>query len=173
MAVKAADLEAELIDKVCDRVRERIPDGQAAACETFVRQYYHWVPAEDLAGRSPLDLYGAAVAHWNLAQERKPGEGKVHVYNPEFEHHGWQSPHTVVEVVSDDMPFVVDSVTMALVREGYAIDLVIHPVIWVKRDADGRLTSVLDPNPDDKDAIAESVLHLEIAREPDRDRMEN
>ena len=172
MAVKASDLEAELIDKVCARVRERIPDGQAAPCETFVRQYYHWVPAEDLADRSPLDLYGAAVAHWNLAQERKPGEVKVQVYNPQFEHHGWQSPHTVVEVVSDDMPFIVDSVTMALVREGYGIDLVIHPVIWVTRDGDGRLTDVLEPNPDADDAIAESILHLEIAREPDRSRME-
>src|SRR5581483_2882363 len=104
--------------------------------------------------------------------ERKPGQVKVHVYNPEFEHHGWQSPQTVVEIVSDDMPFVVDSVTMALAREGYGIDLVIHPVIWVKRDGDGHIETVLEPNPDDEDAIAESILHLEIAREPDTERTE-
>src|SRR2546421_9607038 len=130
MAVKGAELESELIDTVCERVRERLPPGQATPCEAFTRQYYQWVPAEDLAGRSPLDLYGAAVAHWNLAQQRAPGEAKVHVYNPQFEHHGWQSPHTVVEIVSDDMPFIVDSVTMQLAKEGHGIDLVIHPVIW-------------------------------------------
>ncbi len=139
MALNAADLETELIDTVCARVRERLPDEQVAPCEAFVRQYYHWVPAEDLAGRSPLDLYGAAVAHWNLGQVREPSQAKVHVYNPEFEHHGWQSPHTVVEIVSDDMPFIVDSVTMALGRQGYGIDLVIHPVIRVRRDEQGRL----------------------------------
>ena len=55
MAVKAVDLEAELIDTVCARIRERIPDQQVEPCEAFVRQYYHWVPAADIAGRSPLD----------------------------------------------------------------------------------------------------------------------
>ncbi len=166
--LKAADLEAELIDTVCARIRERVPGEQAGPCEAFVRQYYHWVPAADLADRSPLDLYGAAVAHWNLAQHRKPGQAKVHVYNPEFEHHGWQSPHTVVEIVSDDMPFIVDSVTMELGRQGYAIDLVIHPVIWIRRDDAGQLIDVLEPGGAEPDARAESILHLEVARETDR-----
>jgi glutamate dehydrogenase len=171
MVVKSADLEAELLDKVCARIRERLPDDQAGACETFVRQYYRWVPREDLEDRDPLDLYGAAVAHWNLAQQRSRGEVKVHVYNPEFEQHGWASPHTVVELVSDDMPFLVDSVTMELGREGYAIDLVIHPVVHVRRDADGRLLEVLEPNADADGSLAESVLHAEVPRQPDSGRL--
>ena len=169
--LKAADLETELIDTVCARVRDRLPEQQAAPCEVFVRQYYHWVPREDLVDRSPLDLYGAAVAHWNLAQQREPGEAKVRVYNPEFEHHGWQSPYTVVEIVSDDMPFIVDSVTMGLVRQGYAIDLVIHPVIWIRRDDDGQLLEVLEPGHTAPDARPESILHIEVARETDADAL--
>ncbi len=171
MAVKAADLESELIDTVCARIRARLPDGKAAACETFTRQYYHWVPAEDLADRSKLDLYGATVAHWNLAQDRAPGEVKLHVYNPELERDGWHSPHTVVEIVSDDMPFIVDSVTMELARKGYGIDLVIHPVISIRRDEGGHLVDVLDQTRGGSDAIQESILHIEVAREPDRDRL--
>jgi glutamate dehydrogenase len=169
MAVKAAEVEAELIDAVCERVRDRIADDQAAVCETFVRQYYHWVPAVDLAERSPLDLYGAAVAHWNLAQQRSAGEAKVRVYNPEFEHHGWQSQHTVIEIVSDDMPFIVDSVTMELGRQGYGIDLVIHPVMRVKRDDKGRVVDILEPgrDSDDESIHSESILHAEVAREHD------
>jgi glutamate dehydrogenase len=173
MVVKAAELEAELIDAVCVRIRERLPDRHAAPCEAFVRQYYHWVPAEDLADRSPLDLYGAAVAHWNLTQQRAPGEIKVHVYNPNFEQHGWQSPHTVVEVVTDDMPFLVDSVTMELAREGYPINLVIHPVIRVRRDEDGNLIDVIEPGADGTDAVGESILHAEVAREPDYEARAN
>ena len=171
MALRAVHLESELVDSVCARVRDRLPDKQAPACEAFVRQYYHWIPPEDLAERSQLDLYGAAVAHWNLAQHRPPGTANIHVYNPEFEQHGWQSHHTVLEIVTDDMPFVVDSVTMELGRSGYGIDLVIHPVMRVRRDSDGNLLEVLEPDADAPDRVHESVLHAEVVREPDRERL--
>jgi glutamate dehydrogenase len=168
MAVRGAELESELIETVCERVRERLPADQVAPCEAFARQYYQWVPAEDLADRNPLDLYGAAVAHWNLAQQRAPGEAKVRVYNPDFEQHGWQSPHTLVEIVSDDMPFIVDSVMMDLTRKGYSIHLVIHPVMWIRRDGDGHIVEVLEPDGTADDAVAESILHAEVGREHDR-----
>jgi glutamate dehydrogenase len=173
MAVKGADLESELIDTVCERVRERLPAGQVAPCESFVRQYYQWVPAEDLADRNPLDLYGAGVAHWNFAQQRAPGESKVRVYNPDFEQHGWQSPHTLIEIVTDDMPFIVDSVTMQLGRLGIGIDLVIHPVIRVRRDAEGHITEVLDHDAAADDGIRESVVHVEVVREHDRAQLDH
>ncbi len=171
MAVKAAELEAELIDAVCARVRERVPSEQAGPCSEFVRQYYHWVPPADLAERSALDLYGAAVAHWNLAQRRPPGTAKVRVYNPDPEEDGWQSSHTVVDLVTADMPFLVDSVTMELGHGGHAIDLVIHPVIRVLRDGEGNLTGVLRPGAEHEDAIAESILHAEVERETDPERL--
>jgi glutamate dehydrogenase len=161
-------LDAELIGAVCERVAERVPAGQVRPCTTFVQQYYQWVPSEDLAERSSLDLYGAAVAHWNLSAHRPPGTSRVHVYNPDFEQHGWQSPHTVVEIVTDDMPFLVDSVTMQLAHGGHGIDLVIHPVIHVRRDEHGTLLDVIEQGASDADAIAESILHLEVQRQTDR-----
>jgi glutamate dehydrogenase len=172
MAVKSANVETELIDAVCARIRERLPSEQAGACISFVRQYYHWVPAEDLADRDPLDLYGAALAQWNQLQHRAPDEMKVHVYNPDFEQHGWSSSHTVVELLTEDMPFLVDSVTMELGRRGYAIDLVIHPVMWVHRDADGRLIELLEPGPATEGALAESVIHAEVEHETDREKLD-
>ena len=84
MAVKAPDLESELIDGICDRVRRKLPGDRVAPCESFIRQFYHWVPGADLSDRSEIDLYGAAIAEWNLAQKRAPGETKVNVYNPEI-----------------------------------------------------------------------------------------
>ena len=180
MALKTADLKTELIDAVCARVRERLPAEQAPSCEAFVRQYYHWLPPEDSAARSPLDLYGAAIAHWNLAQRRAPREAKVRVYNPDYEQHGWRCPqYTVVEVVTSDMPYLVDSVTMELTRQGYLIDLVIHPVMQICRDADGQLLEVTiaeagAPHTNggpaaSTSASAESVLHVEVGREPDQE----
>jgi glutamate dehydrogenase len=164
MAVKTEALESELIDAVCARVRDLIPGEQSPSVDAFVRQYYHWVPPEDLAERTPEDLAGAAISHWRFACERAPGEAKLRVYNPDPERDGWRSPHTAVEIVSDDMPFLVDSVTMELGREGYGIDLVIHPVIHVRRDGNGRLTDVPDAA---ENGTPESILHAEVTREPD------
>jgi glutamate dehydrogenase len=168
-----ADPESGLIDSLCERVREQLTDERRAPCESFIRQYYRWVPPEDLADRTPNDLYGAAISMWELAQDRARGEVKVTVYNPELSRDGWASPHTVIEVISDDMPFIVDSVTMDLARRSYGIDLVIHPVIQVRRDADGRLVEVLEPEASTSDVIAESVLHAEIARERDAGRLDD
>jgi glutamate dehydrogenase len=153
----------ELLDKVVERVREQMPEEWALQVEEFVRQYYAWIPDEDLADRSPIDVYGAAVAHWTFAHERTPGTSKVRVYNPHFEEHGWQSTHTVLEIVTDDMPFLVDSTRMGVNRQGYAIHLMLHPIMKVRRDGEGKLAEVLDP--DAEDGISESVIHVEVDRQ--------
>jgi glutamate dehydrogenase len=170
MAVKTGHLESELIEGVRDRVRERVPPDRNQMVDSFVRQYYHWVPPADLAGRSEEDLYGAAMAQWRLIQERSPHQTKVRVYNPQ-EADGFTSPFTVIEIVSDDMPFIVDSVTMELARQGCTIDLVIHPVIRIARDEQGRLLDVPEPEAHGEGAQPESVLHAEVARELGPERL--
>jgi glutamate dehydrogenase len=172
VAIKPAEAEAELIEALCERVRERLPAGDAGPCAEFVRQYYRWVPAEDLVDRSPLDLLGAAMALWQLGHERRPGELKLHIYNPVFDRDGWQSPHTAIDVVTDDMPFIVDSVQVELSRHGYGTHLTIHPVIRVVRGGDGSLRSVVEPGATQDGDLAESILHVEIDREPDAQQLE-
>ena len=171
MAVKAGDLERSLIDELSDGVRQRLPDEPEIAYAEFVRQYYHWVPAPDLSDRNPLDLCGALVAHWRTCRHRQPGEPNVRVYNPEVARDGWRSPFTVVEIVSDDMPFLVDSVTMELSRQGYPIELIVHPVIRVVRDRAGQLIEVLAPGAAARGMVEESVIHAEVARALDSDRL--
>ncbi len=170
MAVKVDDLELDVIDTVLEAVRARLGHEPSWACTEFVRQYFHWVPAQDLRDRDPSDLAGAVLGHWALTARRRPGEAKVRVLDPETEPQGWRSPYTVIEVVCDDMPFLVDSVTMELVREGDAIELLIHPVLRVVRDREGILTEVLAPEASSAMAIGESVIHIELARRPDPGR---
>src|SRR5918996_1553961 len=110
MAVKPQEAKAALVDKAIAHVHERLPETQASDVESFVRAYYADAAPEDLGG---LDIYGAALAHWQLLQRRRLGEAKVHAYTPTLEEHGWQSTHSVVEIVTDDMPFLVDSVAIA------------------------------------------------------------
>jgi glutamate dehydrogenase len=166
--MKVEDPEQALTDAVCSRVREQLEGDDAQLAEAFARQLYRWVAPEDVAERDPLDLYGLALGHFNFARERAPGTPKVRVYNPRFEEHGWQSTHTAVEIVTDDMPFLIDSVSMELNRAGCGVHLIIHPVLAVRRDAQGRLTEILpQADPLEEGAIGESVIHAEVARQSD------
>ena len=140
--------------------------------EAFARQYYRWVSPEDIAERRELDLYGAALAHFDLARRRAPGATKVRIYNPEFEVHGWESPHTAVEIVTDDMPFLIDSIGMELNRHGFGVHLIIHPVIQVRRDGEGNLLEVLPHGAEADGTLAESVIHAEVARQTDPAELE-
>src|SRR5215218_7881777 len=162
---KVQEVDSALIETVCSRIRDRLEADAAPLAEEFVRQYYRRVPPEDLIELDELDLYGAALAHWSFARHRDRGTTKVRVYNPEFEQHGWRSGHTVIELVSDDMPFLVDSTTMELSGHGAGIHLLIHPVMRVRRDRDGELAAVLAPGARAEDGtLAESFIHVEIDR---------
>ena len=118
------------------------------------------------------DLYGAALAHLRLAERRVPGTPVVRICTPTFDEHGYESMHTILQMVTDDMPFLVDSVSMELDRHGVGIHLVIHPIIRVRRSADGAMLEVLDDQEGHDTArdgvIAEAFMHFEIDRETDR-----
>ena len=153
-----------IVSEVVALVRQRVPADQAVAVERFVARYYAGTAIEDLADQAIVDLYGAALSHWSFARQRRPGVPKVRVYNPHPQEHGWQSTHTIVEVVTDDMPFLVDSVRMSLNRVGLTTHLVIHPVLNMCRDADGGLHSLVDAE-EAGVTITEAVMHLEVDRQ--------
>ncbi|HKJ76553.1 MAG TPA: NAD-glutamate dehydrogenase, partial [Gammaproteobacteria bacterium] len=160
-----AKKKKKLIDKVIDHAREHLPANEAVQAETFIRSYYLRVAPEDLLDHDHLNLYGAAISHWHLCMRRGPGERLVRAYNPHMEAHGWHTTHTIVEVVREDIPFLVDSVRMLLNRHGLTVHLIIHPVMRLKRDGQGRLLEVLPEDAADPDAIPESVMHFEVDRQ--------
>ena len=172
MAVRVDEAEAALIESVCSRLRDHIARERVDQCEAFVRQLYRWVPQGDLAERSLSDLYGAAIAVWDFAGRRAPGSASVRAYNPELAEHGWRSTNTIVEVITDHMPFSVNSVSMELSRRGYGIQLSIHPVIGVLRDADGRLVEVFPAGVGVTGAPSELVMQFEVDRETEPERLE-
>ncbi|MBW8751161.1 MAG: NAD-glutamate dehydrogenase [Propionibacteriales bacterium] len=99
--------------------------------------------------------------------ERPQGTATVRIFTPSVDAEGWSADgHTVVEVITDDMPFLVDSVTMALDQVDHDVHLVIHPQLVVRRDVAGHLHEVLDDQADVKahDVSRESWMHLEIDR---------
>src|SRR5438132_6651535 len=153
---------AQRLDEVLKLVRTKVASAQRATVEDFAVRYFQDVDAEDLAERQPADLYGAMLSHWNFARKRDPGCIRVRVLNPTLEEHGWQSTHTVVEIVNDDMPFLVDSVTMEVNRHGLTLHLIVHPIIAVRRDPDG---SLIETTPDNTPSSRpDSFIHVEVDR---------
>src|SRR5690606_34966461 len=97
-----------------------------------------------------------------------PGKPLIRIYNPSARTGGYKSTHTVVEMVNDDMPFLVDSASMALNKHGYAIHLTVHPIFKVLRDKRGRLEKVVAPHEDLVGAQQESLIRFEIDRETEK-----
>ncbi|MET9908911.1 NAD-glutamate dehydrogenase [Streptomyces sp. NPDC006476] len=188
MQTKLDEAKAELLERAA-RVAENSPvgglptgtadEGAPDTPETpdqesvlaFLQRYYLHTAPEDLTGRDPVDVFGAALSHYRLAENRPQGTASVRVHTPTVEENGWTCSHSVVEVVTDDMPFLVDSVTNELTRQGRGIHVVIHPQIVVRRDVTGKLIEVLPTHTGGDlphDAHLESWIHVEIDRETDR-----
>ena len=158
----------EIIEQVIALMFKKVPASQQAILEQFIRQYYNNTAAEDLAESKVANLYGAALSHWNFARTRSKGDSKVRIYNPQFEEHGWQSTHTVVEIVNDDMPFLVDSVRMKLNARNLTTHLVIHPVINIRRDSRGHITEILNQSDKHDNVGYEAVIHVEVDRQTEK-----
>src|SRR5450631_3777870 len=140
--------------------------------EPFLGFYYRHMATEDLLARRPEDLLGAALSHRDLAKSRPVGTANVRVYTPTVEEDGWSCGHTVIEIVTDDMQFLVDSVISELSRQDRNVHLVVHPQLVVRRDAVGQLQEVLDVDALNAHALKdaefgagiESWIHVEIDR---------
>ncbi len=130
----------------------------------LMRAYYANV-GQDLAERSAADLAAAALGHVRFARRRR-GRALVRVFNPTLQEDGYTCAHTVVEVIDDDMPFLVDSIGMVLSRRGLTLHFLAHPVLAVARAADGTLKGI---GPRDETGRSgrqglESFQHVEVDR---------
>lgn len=166
--------KSELLEKAAALARSGTGSGGPPHEQVgeLLRAYYRHVAAEDLTDRSDVDVYGAFASHHRLAADRPQGTASVRVLTPTLGDQGWSAGgHSVVEVVVDDMPFLVDSLTMELGRQLRDVHVVVHPHFDVERDITGALQAVhpiddgsLDPH---EGTVRESWMHVEIARVPD------
>src|ERR1700729_1858892 len=130
----------------------------------FLQTYFANVDAKDLADHEPKDLAGAALSHLMFAKQRGRA-ALVRVFNPTLREDGFVSPHTIIDVVNDDMPFLVDSVSLALTERAVTLHFLAHPIFSVTRDRSGKLTGA---GPRSTAQIAgqrlESFQHVEVDR---------
>ena len=131
----------------------------------FARRLYQRVADKDLAAASVEQRAAAAVSLLAFARRRLPGVAKVRAFNPTIADHGFESRHTVVQIVNDDMPFLVDSIANEFNRREISVHLLAHPVMAARRDLDGDLVEVaLEAG---ERARPEPMMHIEIDRQAD------
>ena len=167
---RSGDVRQRIIDAIlATRIKSRYvtkkPDIQR-----FLQQYFASVPYEDLEGRSEEIMARIALDHLDFAAERRPGQRLLRIYNATEKEHGYKSDYTFVEMVNDDMPFLVDSVKAAINKRGLGVHITVHPIVAVRRDDDGKLTGVATPG--DKKSTPESFIRFAISRETDDTALE-
>ncbi|MBB2942083.1 glutamate dehydrogenase [Actinoplanes lutulentus] len=141
--------------------------GEDTTTASLVDRFWRFAPDEELVGYTPDEMFAATIAHRDLARNRLPGEVKLSITEPT----GSQG-HTVLRIVTDDMPFLVDSVMALLTAHNLQVYLLVHPLIVVRREPLGALSQV-EPEVEPDDAIegdlVESWIRIEIdpVRRPD------
>nr|WP_325063875.1 NAD-glutamate dehydrogenase domain-containing protein [Lysobacter panacisoli] len=140
-------------------MRKRLPKARHAEAEAFIRAFYKRMSSDELPQHDAQGWAELATDFLEFARARKPGAALVRLFNPTMKSEGWESTHTVVQIANDDMPFLVDSVTMALAEQGIGVHVLGHPVVMFRRDKTGKILAV-------GEGQAESLMHLEIDRQP-------
>jgi len=160
------DPQRERTDLVLTLAAARFQPAQRPLVEAFGREYFRRLDTEDLLARTPEDLLGALLSHWQFGARRSPGETLVRVLSPAVAENGWASRHSVIDIVNDDMPFLVDSATMEINRQGLTLHLIVHPIFAVERDAQGQLLSIAPrgETPASPKTRHESWMHIEVDR---------
>jgi glutamate dehydrogenase len=160
-----------------ERIAQAAPGaGKSARAQNnlqqrFVRSYFRGVGEEDLRERTPAALARVAMDHLTFGTERKPAHASViRVFNPDPRTDGFDSPHTVVMIVTDDAPFLVDSIGIAFRRADISVHMIVHPVLDVNRDGRGRIVE-LGSNGSGR-THAESWQMYEIDRQNDPARLD-
>jgi glutamate dehydrogenase len=134
--------------------------GKPDAPADFVAELFGRAVPEDLACYRAEDLAGIAERSWAFLAERHPGTPKIR-----FEAVPAPRGICVLEVLNDDMPFLVDSVTAELNQRGLDIRLFVHPVFVVERDSVGGLVAVKGEGTagfGPRGGQRESLIHLHV-----------
>ena len=166
---RGSDVRERIVDAiVASRVQsDTLKDRQQI--KLFLRQYFAHVPYEDLQGRVERTMARVALDHLEFGARRKRGEPLVRIFNPTLEDHGYESAFSFVEMVNDDMPFLVDSVFAAINRQGLTVHITVHPVIRVIRNSRGKIDSIAER--DETVGRLESFIRFAVDKETDAQQL--
>ena len=146
-------------------ITKHLPQPSTPDATLFAQQFYGQIPLMELELVSTE--HAAAVAHdaFSFFGKRQPDEASIRVFEPNQQTHGFDSHRLFVQIISDDKPFLVDSLSNALNDMGFTTYTTFHPIFRLERDDNGQLTTLMKD--DDKDGYRESLIHFELSPLPE------
>ncbi|TVP92984.1 MAG: NAD-glutamate dehydrogenase [Pseudomonadaceae bacterium] len=162
MARILANSKDEFLQQLNDRLLPLVSNDQRTTLQHFARRLFAIVPLSELQLRQDTDLLGCTLAFWRFYQQFHGEQEQLRVFNPDTQEHGWQSTHSIIQIIHPDSPFLVDSVRMALKHQGLAIHSLQNAVLRSERDAKGNLQQLFASG--EAKGAAESIMHIEIDR---------
>ncbi|WP_323752128.1 NAD-glutamate dehydrogenase [Marinobacter sp.] len=153
----------QFFDQLSEAFAQKIAKSEAKKIAEFARLHYAHIPLEELVSRRFSDTYGAVLAAWQFLQKRTADETPVSVFNPDLESDGWQSTHTVIFILHPNIPFLIDSLRMAVNQREIGTHSIQHSVLQIEREKSGKLKKIHGAK---KSASAsyEAFIVLEIDR---------
>jgi glutamate dehydrogenase len=163
-----------ILKNVAQIIKKKVPTESADLVAQFATLLYNNISSFDLSDRNDSDMYGATLSLWSSLNEHTDNEPVIHVFNPSVSKNGWKSSHTIIEVIIKDMPFLVDSIRIALNRLGLSPHLMLNSPLNLVRDKDQNITKIA-PSIDKKikATSVETVFFIEIDRQSNQQALNN
>ncbi len=140
--------------------------------EEFVNHLYRFAPANDLKTFSPKELRALAENLFKFINIRTKGQPNIRIYNSDKKKHGWESQYTTIEIVNEDMPFLVDSIIAEINKHNLTVFNLLHPVVEVIRDSKGHIKNINAIDGSKESKFSESIMHIQISHISDLKRIE-
>ena len=140
--------------------------AQAGQVSLFCDAFFKRVPLAEMNLEAPEKVAAMVTSQLEFLGHRKEEKLAIRVFNPDMKRDGWECQRTVVELSNDDLPFLVDTSSMVMQELNLGVHLIVHPVLNVERDKNGKLKS-LHPRSTNS-SIKESFIHILLEKQSDK-----
>lgn len=135
---------AVTLEKLQQHIAQKMPSSDADFLRQLSGQLFEKASNDFLESFDAEGMMAMTLGALRSLEARKSTPLMVRVFNPTVEADGWSCPHTVVEIIMDDRPFIVDSVRAEMKRLGIRITHLLHPILGLARDDQGKLLRKLE-----------------------------
>jgi len=157
----------EILPEIYRLAAETLSGEKLGDFEAFAKAFYNVSCPDDLLERDAGELFVIAHSMWRAGAKRKAGSPTLKILNPRAQKASGPAKSTIIQMINDDMPFLVDSITGCLaVTLHYRIRMMHHPILEVRRDAKGVHT-----NDQSVEAVRESFMYIEVEAQSDKDAL--
>ena len=163
----------EVISRLKTPLTNNLPAATCQEITHFAEHFYKFAALDELAAWSEEIFYGTSVSTWNFIQNFNAKTPKIRVFNPDINQDGWQSSHTVIQVLSADMPLLIDSLRVLLNHRNLTLHTLHNAIFTVERDEQGQLKSITSAAESNQQAEALVVLEIDaLCDEQERNQLQ-